>query len=253
MKFTELKPTELADNEVIVRVFGDVELENKCGKVSDKSARPHALTWLALKYILVNSGRDVDVDEIMELSYDGKNVTVPEGAMRTRLQRTRSILRPLGLNDMHGLILHNSGKIRINPDYRIHSDEAEFNAILARLGDIGTAEPEGLALCAEALTICRGVYMGYTREAAWLRAYQKHYRRLFVALWEDTLGRMRALGDDGVCGLLWRRAIAVAPEAEELHKATISYMVERGQDTELLRYVSQLAHRGAGWLDEFDY
>lgn len=253
MKFNDIKPADLADNEVLVRLFGDVEVENKWGRVNDNSARPHALTWLMLKYLLVNSNRDVDVEEIMSLSYDGKEVNVPEGAMRTRLQRTRTVLKPLKLNDMHGFILHSEGKIRINPDYTLITDEKAFNELLARLDGIGEVDTEGLNICTEALELCRGIYMGYTREAAWLKPYQKHYKRKFVRLCEDTLRRMRALKSDSACALLWRRAIMIVPEAEELHKAVISYMVERGQDIELLRYVSQLAHRGAGWLDEFDY
>ncbi len=253
MKFNDIKPAELAENELLVRLFGDVELENKWGRVTDAGARPHALTWLTLKYLLVNSNRDVDVEEIMSMSYEGKSVTVPEGAMRTRLQRTRGILKPLGLSDMHGLILHNEGKIRINPDFTLISDEKVFERLMGRIGRTELADPEGLSLCGEALELCRGVFMGYTREAAWLKAYQKHYKREFCRLGRETLERMLALDDDGLCALLWRRAIAVVPEEEELHRAVISYMVERGQDLELLRYVSQLAHKGAVWLEDFEY
>ena len=63
---------------------------------------------------------------------------------------------------------------------------------------------------------------------------------------------MRATGDDSAVGLLWRRAIVVAPEAEELHRALVAFIVERRLETELLRYVSQLSRKGAAWLREYD-
>jgi len=249
MKFTELRPSDLEPNELIIRLFGELEISNAQGSLNEKKAKPQALTWPTLKYILVNSNRDVEQHELLALEYPGKTVTARDGAMRTRLRRVRDILRPLGLESTHGLILFSEGKYRVNPDYTLLSDEDAFNLIMRRLGRLEVGDSEGLSLCAEALEICRGVYLGYTRDAGWLRAYQEHYRREFCRLGEQILERMRALDDDGAAGLLWRRAIVVAPEAEALHKAIISFLVERRQETELLRYVSQLSHRGAAWLD----
>ncbi len=252
MRFTNIKPGTLAEDEILVRVFGEVEIENRHGRIRDLGTRAEALTWRALKYLLVNSNRDVDSEELLEMSYEGKQVTMPDGAMRTRLSRTRALLKPLKLSHMQGLILFGEGRVRISPDYVIHSDEQAFNDLMERIKAADTGNAGGLALCAEALELMRGVYMGHTGRAGWLEGHRDYYRREFVRLGFETLERMRALDTDSACGLLWRRAIVIAPEAETLHRAIVSFMMERRQELELLRYLSQLTAKGAKWLEDFE-
>ena len=133
MKFNDIKPAELENDEILVRLFGELEMENKWGSLDEKTARPHALTWPTLKYLLVNSNRDVDREELLALEYPGKNVTTQDGAMRTRLRRVRDILKPLQLEHIHGLILFGEGKYRINPEYTLLTDEDAFNLPMRRL------------------------------------------------------------------------------------------------------------------------
>ena len=174
MKFNDIRPGDLAYDEVMVRFFGELEMHNRRGSLDEKSAKPQALTWPTLKYILVNSNRDVEQAELLELECPGKQVTVQAGAMRTRLRRVRDILKPLGLESPRGLILFAEGKYRVNPDYRLLTDEDAFNALRRRAKGLSADSAEGLSLCVEALDICRGVYLGCTRDADWLRPYQEH-------------------------------------------------------------------------------
>ena len=254
MKFNEINSAaDLAHNEVRVRLFGNLELENRYGKVDDKAARRHALTWITLKYILVNSNRDVDQDELMAFSFEGKPITEQDIAMRTRLQRTRSLLAPLGLEGRNGLILFSNGKFRINPDYELLTDENEFAKIMDRLDNLTADEPEGLEKCIDALELCRGEFLAYTEDSGWLRAYRSHYRREFGHLCTDTMARMRALGDNRASELLWRRAIAVVPVEDALHQDIFRFLVEKRQRHEIPRYVSQLYLKGASWVNDFEY
>ncbi len=254
MKFNEIVPArDLEHNQIRVRLFGNLEMDNRFGSMDDKTARSHAITWITLKYLLVNSNRDVDQDEFMVFASEGKPVTEPEGAMRTRLQRTRSLLIPLGLEGRNGLILFSGGKFRINPDFELITDENEFTKIMDRLDSMPVDDPEGLELCAEALELCRGDYLAYTEDNGWLRAYRSHYRREFSLLCEDAMARMRALGDCRAASLLWRRAIALIPVEKELHQEIFRFLVEKRQRNEIPRYVSQLYLKNASWINDFEY
>ncbi len=253
MKFTDIKPADLAENEILLRVFGEVELENKWGRITDSACRSDALTWVVIKYLLVNSGWEVNNEEILGLTFEGKAVTMPGTAMRTRLSRSRALLKPLKLNHLQGLILVGEGKVGLNTDYTLISDEAAFNLLMGQLRKTAQDDPAGLELCAEALEIMRGVYMGHTTNVDWLDALQQQYKKEALRLCRETLSRMKTLDDDRAFGLLWRRAVAIVPEAEELHREILSRMVERRQELELLRYVSQLSKKGAKWLEGFEY
>ena len=250
MKFKDLKAAQLDDNEIILRLFGEMELENSRGYIDEKKAKPQSLTWPTLKYLLANSNRDVSREELLAIEYPGKNAAAEGGALRTRLRRVRDILAPLGLESIHGLVLFNGGKCRINPDYRFISDEDAFNMLIRAAAKMPPESREGLELCTDALELCRGVYLGYTRDAPWLRPYQEHYRREFSLLASDMLRRMRAVDDDSAAPLLWRRAIAVAPEAESLHREIVHFLIERRLELEMLRYASQLSQKGINWLND---
>lgn len=249
MKFRELKADALEGNEIILRLFGELEMENRWGSISEKKAKPQSLTWPTLKYLLANSNRDVEKEELLSIEYPGKTAA-EEGAMRTRLRRVRDILKPLGLESIHGLVLFSDGKYRINPDYRLITDEDAFNMLLRAAEKKPTDSPEALELCTEALELCRGVYLGYTREVSWLKPYQKHYKREFCRLAGSLMQRMRALDEDSAASLLWRRAVVIVPEQEQLHREIIDFLVERKLELELLRYVSQLTQKGLKWLND---
>ncbi len=243
----------LPETELRVRFFGALELENSLGCVSENRSKPTALNWMTLKYLLCNCNREVGQDELLSLEFPGKSVAVPDGAMRTRLRRVRDLLKPLSLGSMHGLVLYSDGKYFINPEITLLSDEDAFNNLLRRIRALPEDEPAALALCTEALELMRGAFLAYSGDGEWLAPYREHYRREFAALAEETLRRMRALDSDEPAGLVWRRAIAVAPENEALHRAIVAFLVERRLESELLRYVSQLTLGGAAWLREFAY
>ncbi len=253
MKFTEIKPAELPENELIVRFFGALELENKYGKLCENKSKPAGVVWHTLKYLLVNSIRDVEQTELELLELPGHEEKVPDGAMRTRLRRVRDLLIPLHMGGRNELLLYNDLKYSVNSDYVLRTDEDAFNAIMERLRSLPEDEPEGIELCAEALELCRGPYLSYSGDAKWVKGYQEFYKREFCALCEQTLRRMRALGDSSAAVLLWNRAVAVAPESEETNRAILGYLIEQKKELEVIRYVTHLTLKGARWLADFVY
>ena len=254
MKFNEINPaTDLEHNQIRVRLFGNLEMENKFGRMDDVTARNHALTWLTLKYILVNLNRNVDQDELMAFTFEGKPITEQDGAMRTRLKRTRTLLKPLGLDGRNGLILFSDGKFRCNPDFELITDEKEFLNILDRLDNIPADDPAGLVLCTEAMELYRGEYLACTYTDGWLKPYRDHYKREFTKLCEDVMERMAELRTYSAAELLWRRAIAVVPVEDALHQKIFRFLVDNRQRMEIPRYVSQLYLKGASWINDFEY
>lgn len=253
MRFNEIVPAaDLKEDEVLVRFFGTLEIENGSGRICENKAMPSAVTWLTLKYLLVNRNRDVTQEELIALE-GGKGGKVLEGAMRTRLRRVRDYLLPLKLGSTKGLLLYSDGKYSVNRRYTLITDEDAFNVLLRRAGKLASDDPKGLELCTEALELYRGPYLCYSGEAEWLAKYREHYRRCFCQLCMDMLERMSALDNDEAAALLWQRAIVAAPDEEALHKAIIHHLSERGQELELIRYMAQLSRQDFDWVDSLEY
>jgi len=238
--------------QLSLRLFGAVELENSLGRVEENRSR-RSLSWLLLKYLLLNRGREVSAGEMEECLWLGPDESCDNVALRVRLRRLREALQPLGLDGRSGLVLYSAGKYCINPDFDISSDEEVFLRSMERLRTLPPNAPEGLEYCIRALEAMRGDYMEHTTNAPWLDAYRDYYRRELAWLCRAALQRFAALGEDSALELLCRRSAAIIPEDEEFHRSLLAYLVERGRQIELLHYVSRLAVSGrAGWMDKTD-
>lgn len=236
--------------KVSLRLFGSVELENALGSAAENPSR-RSMSWLLLKYLLLNRGREVSQEELDSCLWTGEGEACDEVAARVRLRRLREALHPLGLDGRRGLVLYSMGKYMINPQIEIESDEDELRAILVQLRALAPEAQEGPELCRRALELMRGEYMHFCPDAAWIRPYREHYRQELARLAGDCISRCRALGQDGPMELLCRRCAAIIPENEALHREILSRLMERGMQIELLHYVAQLTSGGgANWIDK---
>ncbi len=246
---------EKSDMSLLVRCFGGLELENRHGRAAENLMRP-SHSWQLLKYLLLSRGGSVDVDELCETLWPDE---VDHGGtlMRVRLRRLREALAPLGLGGVRdGLVLYSYGKYYLNSDYELRFEEDEYKAILEKLRAMPMDEPEGLGLCCRALELQRGQYMGERNDGNWLRPMREHYRREFVYLAYNTLGRTKLLGDNRALELLCSRTVGMVPEEENLHRAVVGYLVEQRREHELIRYITRLSRvdgSGAKWLNELGY
>lgn len=237
------------DRTLQLRLFGALELENSSGRICENRSR-QSLSWLLLKYLLVNPGREIPRDELLGSLWPDPSEN-GESASRVRLRRLREALIPLGLDGRDGLVLYSQGKYMLNPDIELYSDEDELLRLLARIRMLHTLDPRGPELCAQALELLRGEFLEFTADAPWLEPYRDYYRRETAWLCRSTLERCAELEETEPIPLLCRRSAALIPADEELHRALISHMMERRMELELLRHITTLSRSGkAPWLDE---
>lgn len=227
------------DETVRVRLFGAVELSNRRGRTEENRSR-RALPWLLLKYLLVNRGREVEMEELSQQLWPGRTGTDAENNARVRLSRLRDALSPLGLAGQEGLVLYSGGRFSLNPEYPLELDSTRFSALVREERAVPEDDPAGLALCAAALELYRGPFLEYTDPAPWFSDYRAQYRKEFRELAGRTLARVRAAGDEDVLDLLCRRAARAAPRDEALQDSIIGYLMDQRRQIELVRHISQL-------------
>lgn len=243
-------PEEMGDYDVNIRFFGRFEIENRWGKI-DKPRANRANSWLLLKYLLSNRGREVEQDELLDAVLPGGAASDTGSNSRVRLVRARKALEPLRLNDVNdGLVLFSAGKYSINPEYNIYSDEDFFLDIKRRLKSVPAADPTGAVLCCQAIELFRGPYLDDSSSRPWIDKFRRTYAREFVSLAFDALNRAEALGDVSIAPLLCRRAVDIAPEAEALHTALVNALVEQKEEIELLRYIFRLTRSDVEWIEK---
>ena len=133
------------EHEVHVRLFGLVELENQWGRVTEKTSGP-SLSWLLMKYLLVNPYREVGQEELTENLWPNKPDIKAEGASRVRLRRLREDLAPLHLDGRYGLVLFHTYIYRLNPEYTLQTDADAFLKLMTQIRNTPLNDSEGLNL-----------------------------------------------------------------------------------------------------------
>ncbi len=239
----------LGFHDVQVDLLGPVRISNRWGRVEENRST-YAKTWMLIKYLLTNNGREVYADELEQAIAGEGEPADSDQAARTRLSRARKLLDPLQLGGRKGLLLFSDGKYSLNPMYDIHTDEQRLAEHMRELKVLPVDNAEGLTVCAAALELLRGPYMDSLYSRPWIDRYRAIYSAEFVSLAQEILTRSEILNDTRVVPLLCRRAPTLAPDAEELHKALVSFLTGHKMEIELVRYISQLAHSGAAWLEE---
>ena len=233
------KRYEENENLVSLRLFGPLQVENKYGIVEESRFRP-SVSWLLLKYMVVNIGRDVSEEEMNARVWPMEGITQEALTNRLRLRRLREAIAPLHLDKQNGLVLFADEWFALNPNYTIETDEDRFGAIMEQLKELPMEDLEAIPLCAEALEIYRGKYLNNTYEAEWLTPFQNYYEKLFKFLLTNTLERIKTTGDKRPLALLCRRSATLMPDWEELHRDIVSMMVEYKEENMLLQYIALL-------------
>lgn len=254
MNKTEDMGMVLQDNQVRVKMFGAVELQNNIGHVIENRRRS-SLPWRLIKYLLLNSKREVSAEEIVETLFSHIESSNPEVHARVNLRRAREALKPMGLDGTKGLILFFDGHYRINYDLELITDEDIFVDLMNKIRKTTEDEPIGLNMCINALELCRGRFMRYTEDYYWLRDHRRYYCSEFCDLAITTIGRMRTLDDDSAVSLLCRSAADIVPEEEIVHREIIRYLVDTNQERSLMNYMAQLSHynsTGPRWLKDME-
>lgn len=238
----------LDEGEVYIRLFGTFEVENNAGRVSEtkNSARP----WLLLKYLLVNQGREIGVEEIAENVYLDQDLNKAENSTRVRLTRIRSYLDPIGLGGKHGLVIHHRMNFMINPDYDVRTDVDEFTELLAEIRRCPLEDTWGLTLSKRALELYRGRYLQYTKKDYWFETIQESYNNDFCSLAFNVLDRINATGNCEMLSFLSQRTLVFAGPNLELHRAVLGCLSRFSGEAARMRYASQVMRsvHAVDWL-----
>ena len=239
----------VTDNVITVRLFGSLELENRCGIVAEPPGAEQILFRL-VKYMLIEPTRVAKAEELLSLF--GERVPSTDASrskLRVYIHRLQKWLSPLGIEGAGPLIQFLAGESCLNTAFTFDRDIDRFTDLMSQVDRCKQDDLAGLQLCMEALELYQGSLLENTCDAPWLDKYRAYYQNAFCRLTHETLNRSRATKVGEVIPLLCQRALAIAPASEEVQKAILSYLIENKWETDLVRHTQQLIESGkADWL-----
>ncbi|MFE3991855.1 BTAD domain-containing putative transcriptional regulator [Streptomyces goshikiensis] len=202
-----------------------------------------------LARLLVEPGRPVSVDRLVDALWSGPDAAMPRhpyASLQGQVSRLRAALRRAAPSDGRGPLLHDASGYRLEfAEGELELDARRFAELVARARarEAGPAPRARAELLGEALSLWRGeAYAGHTDDpAAGAVAARLEEERLSVR--EELLGLRVSLGEQhAVLGEI-DQLVAAHPLRERLRAVQLRALYRAGRQTEALESYEVLRGR----------
>lgn len=236
------------DVTVQIRMLGGFELSVDGSSISDSVGRTHQL-WNLLEYLIVNRGKTVSQEELIEVLWPDEESDNPANALKNLIYRVRTAFASAGIPRARDLILYRRGCYCWNTDIPCEVDADRFEALVAEIEEPGMDAMRRIELARAALALYRGDFLPLSSYEKWVVPLSAHYRNLYFRcvyrLCGLYLGQERYGEIVDICNV----AGEIDPYEEEAHRYLITALVRQNKPGAALahyNYVTDLFYRELG-------
>ena len=197
--------------------------------------RPVRRGRAVFQYLLAHRVRPVARDELADVFWPGSSASAARNCLNTALSILRGSLREV-LGDL-SVVVHRDGAYALDPALDLTVDAEEFEARVAegaRLRRAGDAEAAARALRAAA-GLYRGDLFADDPYEDWMASRRRYLRETHLTVLGDLADCEAALGDPSAAIALFRQALLIEPEREDVHRRLMTTYVRVGQRAQALR------------------
>ena len=219
------------------RVLGTIEVDGPSPGPSPPGAKERAI----LARLLVDAGRTVPADALLEAGWPGVARDAAARSLAVRVANLRSFLEPDRDRGAPSSLL-----VREGPGYRlaIAADQLDANRFEQRVRAAAGLAPEpALAALDAALELWRGTPFGDLADADWAEPERRRLEDLRSQAEEERARALVALGRPLEAVPVLRRLIAADPLREELVATLMLALYGAGRQVEALEAYRRLAAR----------
>lgn len=170
--------------ELFVTSFGRFSLrrgEDENGEALSDKENTSWRMWPFLQYLCTFHDRSVSQEEIIEVLWDGVEISDPANTLKTLLHRSRSLLEKLGFPNGKEILLYKRGLYSWSPALEIHMDIYEFDELYAKF----SADPlsdEGIECAYKALELYHGDFLPNAVGSPWAISPRAYYHSRYLQL-----------------------------------------------------------------------
>ncbi|HEX2374170.1 MAG TPA: BTAD domain-containing putative transcriptional regulator, partial [Actinomycetota bacterium] len=210
-------------------ILGPLEVRDGSGPVRVPGAKERAL----LADLVVNAGRVVSADRLVEDLWGERPPGNPANTLQGRVSALRRALGPAG-----GLVTRPPGYLLEADPERV--DASRFEGLVAEATALGPAEaPRAARLLEEALALWRGAALAEFADQPWARAEAARLEELRLAATEALVElRLAAGGHAGLVGEL-EGLVAAHPTRERLRGQLMVALYRWGRQADALAVYQQ--------------
>lgn len=210
---------------VRLKLLGDFELRIGRKRLTFGLSRSkHA--WELISYLILNRGRDLPQQELVDMLWADGDYANPAGALKTLMYRTRALLEPHCGEAQP--IESVRGAYRWNGEIGCEVDAEEFERVCAAAKSAADADAK-LALMREAAELYAGEFLPKFSDKPWVSERAARYRELYVELICEGCRVLSERGEYGEAARLCAQAEEAAPGEQRLHVEHIRALEASGR------------------------
>ena len=183
--------------------------------------------WSLLEYLITFRGRDIPVEELIDLFWKDEGSNNPAGALKTLMFRVRKLLEPLGYPTQE-LIFQNRKAYGWTKHLTTVSDTDRFEDLCVQSEALELTFDQRLSLCMEAFTLYKGNFLPKSEWETWVVPIHTYYHTLYQKLVNRILNMLDEKKDYPTMIEVCQQAIAIDPYGEDGHYYLICALYQSG-------------------------
>ena len=161
-----------------------------CGNTEEEKVKNSVLTGKTgrkalsfLQYLIVNHGRNISSEELIQLFWGDNGSSDPANALRSMLFKTRGLLKNM-FPEREGILLTLQDCYGWNPEIHFQIDAEEFEHLCLKAKGM-SGEEYGMLL-RRAVSLYRGEFL-MGNDAEWARTLRQYYQTLYLDACREVL------------------------------------------------------------------
>ncbi|MFR3729827.1 BTAD domain-containing putative transcriptional regulator [Lacrimispora sp.] len=183
--------------------------------------------WSLLEYLITFRGRDIPVEELIDLFWKDEASNNPAGALKTLMFRVRKLLEPLGYPTQE-LIFQNRKAYGWTKDLTTICDTDRFEDLCVQSEAPDLPPEKRLALCMEAFSLYKGNFLPKSEWESWVVPIHTYYHTLYQKLVNRILKMLEEEKDYPTIIDVCQQTIAIDPYGEDAHYYLICALYQSG-------------------------
>ena len=181
----------LEDNDILVNMFGGLEIWTRRGKLELGSAAS-SKSCLLLIYLIFNKDRFVPVRELAEVLWPNQLFDNPYNMIKGVVFRLKKLLDPICEKKV---VVAQQGTYMFNNDLNLLLDTTHFERTCQHLKRDGLTAGERLKLYRRAITCYKGNLLPYFEDELWLVGKINYYQIMYASTVKEYLLFLDRIGN----------------------------------------------------------
>jgi DNA-binding SARP family transcriptional activator len=183
--------------------------------------------WSLLEYLITFRGRDIPVEELIDLFWKDEGSNNPAGALKTLMFRVRKLLEPLGYPTQE-LIFQNRKAYGWTKHLTTVCDTDRFEDLCVQSEASQLTFDQRLSLCMEAFALYKGNFLPKSEWESWVVPIHTYYHTLYQKLVNRILYMLDEEKNYPTMIEVCQQAIAIDPYGEDGHYYLICALYQSG-------------------------